>query len=392
MIFITVGLIVLSCVYGYVGLRIIVPAQFGTTTELILWGVLAVFLLMPPASIIFRFTGFKPFWSDAFAWVAYLGLGFFSLIFFFLVARDIFLIIAMPVEHIFPFIKTLTAGSIFSPEHRHFLINITNVIILSLTFVLCLYGFYGARRSPRIVQVAVPVKNLPSDLEGFRIVQITDLHIGPTVKSGFVQRVVNQVQTLKPDVIAFTGDVADGSVQETGKDAAPLGGLSAPFGKYFVTGNHEYYAGPEAWITEMKRLGFTVLSNEHRVIERGNGRILIAGVTDYSAGNFNKKWTSSPEAALAGDSPGDVKIILAHQPGSIFASAKAGFDLQITGHTHGGQYFPYKYLVGLHEPYISGLHLHGNTFIHVSRGTGYWGPPLRIGAPSEITVFSLHRA
>jgi uncharacterized protein len=305
-------------------------------------------------------------------------------------------VVTVSMDHVFSFIKTASASgpsaALFSHEQRHFLVNFTNIIILCITFVLCTYGIYEARRSPRIVQIPVPVKDLPADLEGFRIVQITDLHVGPTVKGAFVQHVVNQIKNLKPDAIAVTGDVVDGSVQEIGKDVAPLGELTAPYGKYFITGNHEYYSGVEAWIEEMKRLRFTVLLNEHQVIERGNGCILLAGVTDYSAGNFNKNWASSPEAALAGSPPCNVKIILAHQPSSIFASAKAGFDLQITGHTHGGQYFPYKYLVGLHEPFVSGWHLHNKTFIYVSNGTGYWGPPLRIGVPSEIAVFTLKRA
>jgi uncharacterized protein len=397
MIFLVVGLAVLSFVYGYTGLRILIPASFSTPVEVILWAALVVFLLMPPASILFRFSGFKPFWSDAFAWAAYIGLGFFSLVFFFLVARDLLLLFFMSMDYVIPFFKTASSNSgaaplFFSQASRHFLVNATNLGIVVFTVFLCVYGFYGALRAPRIVQIPVPVKDLPADLEGFRIVQITDLHVGPTVKGGFVQSVVDRIKSLNPDAIAVTGDVVDGSVSEIGKDVSPLGKLSAPFGKYFITGNHEYYAGAEAWIEEMKRLGFTVLLNENRVIKRGTGNILLAGVTDYSAGNFNKNWASSPEKAISGAPQCQVKIILAHQPSSIFASSKAGFDLQITGHTHGGQYFPYKYLVGLHEPYVEGWHLHGKTFIYVSRGTGYWGPPLRIGVPSEITVFTLHRA
>ncbi|MDP2982988.1 MAG: metallophosphoesterase [Candidatus Latescibacter sp.] len=397
MSFLIIGLAVLSFVYGYIGLRILVPSPFSTITQVILWAVLATFLLMPPVSLVFRFTGFKPFWSDAFAWAAYIGLGFFSLVFAFLVARDLLLLVTVSADYSFSFIKTLMgnsgASSLFlSPVRRHFLVNVTNLGILGITALLCMYGFYEARRTPRIVQISVPVKDLPSDLEGFRIAQITDLHVGPTVKGGFVQSVVDRVKSLHPDAIAVTGDVVDGSVPEIGKDVAPLGELSAPFGKYFITGNHEYYSGVEPWIEEMKRLGFIVLLNEHRVIKRGDGSILLAGVTDYSAGRIHGNHASSPEAAISGAPPCDVKIILAHQPSSIFASSRAGFDLQITGHTHGGQYFPLKYLVGLHEPYVSGWRLHDKTFIYVSRGAGYWGPPLRIGVPSEITVFTLNRA
>jgi uncharacterized protein len=387
----------LTIIYGYIGLRLLLPPQFSMSVQVILWAVLVISLLMPIVYITFRFTGFKPFWSDAFAWVAYVLFGFFSLVFAFLVARDLLLLVTVSADYAFSFVKTLlgardASSFLLSPERRHFLVNATNMGILGLTALLCIYGFYEARRTPRIVQISVPLKDLPSELEGFTIAQITDLHVGPTVKRGFVKSVANLVQNLHPDAIAVTGDIVDASVKEIGKDVAPLGELSAPYGKYFITGNHEYYAGAEPWIEEMKRLGCIVLLNEHRVIERGKARILLAGVTDYSAGRFNKNWASSPEAALNGAPPCNVKIILAHQPHSIFASSRAGFDLQITGHTHGGQYFPYKYLARLVEPYVSGWHLHNKTFIYVSRGTGYWGPPLRIGVPSEIPVFTLNRA
>jgi predicted MPP superfamily phosphohydrolase len=200
------------------------------------------------------------------------------------------------------------------------------------------------------------------------------------------------VNEQKPDLIALTGDMTDGSVNRLRQDAAPLADLNAPYGKFFVTGNHEYYAGVRQWLEETKRLGFTNLINEHKIIENGEGRILLGGVTDPGGGQYSSEHISDPRKAMNGAPECDVKILLAHQPKSIYAAVKVGFDYVISGHTHGGQYFPYHFLVALTQPYLSGLHKYNNTQIYVSRGTGYWGPQIRIGAPSEITVHRLIQA
>jgi predicted MPP superfamily phosphohydrolase len=251
---------------------------------------------------------------------------------------------------------------------------------------------FQALKKPAVVDVEIPIENLHPDLDGLRIVQITDIHVGPTIKRGFVQEVVDTVNGLKPDIIALTGDLVDGSVRQLKHDVAPLADLKAPLGYYFITGNHEYYSGVKQWIAETARLGFTVLLNEHRLIERGEGRLLLAGVTDYSAGQFDPSQASDPVKAMAGAPECHATVLLAHQPKSIFKAAQVGYDYVISGHTHGGQYFPYHFLAALAQPYIAGLHTHDKTRIYVSRGTGYWGPPLRIGAPSEITVHRLVRA
>jgi hypothetical protein len=160
-------------------------------------------------------------------------------------------------------------------------------------------------------------------------------------------------------------------------------------GNYFVTGNHEYYSGVIEWIEEVRRLGFTVLINEHRIITSGKSKMLLAGVTDYRESRILTDHRSDPQKALNAAAKTDIKILLAHQPKSIFDAARAGYDLQISGHTHGGQFFPWNLVVGLTQPYVSGLHQHADTQIYVSRGTGYWGPPVRVGSPSEITLIKL---
>ena len=255
------------------------------------------------------------------------------------------------------------------------------VAILGGSLGLTLVGMIQARW-PRVVRVAVPIRGLPSDLEGFRIAQLSDLHVGPTIRRRFVESVVERTNQLEPDLVAVTGDVADGLVPELRDHVAPLGELRAPHGTFFVTGNHEYYWDVRGWTRELARLGVEVLENEHRLLVQGNGRLLLAGVTDLSV-------RSDPAAALHGAPESDVRVLLAHQPKSAYAARAAGFDLQLSGHTHGGQYFPFNILVRLFQPFVSGLHRLERMWLYVSRGTGYWGPPLRFGAPSEITLLEL---
>lgn len=252
-------------------------------------------------------------------------------------------------------------------------------------------GVWRARR-PAVVRVDVPIAHLPEDLEGFRIVQLSDLHVGPTLKRDFVERIVETTNRLDPDLIALTGDVGDGFPSALRDEVAPLAGLVALHGKFFVTGNHEYYWDAPGWVRELERLGFNVLLNAHRVIRRGSAQLILAGVTDLSASRGVRGHTSDPAAAIAGAPAGDVRVLLAHQPKSAFAARAAGFDLQISGHTHGGQYFPFNLLVRLFQPFVAGLHRLEAMWLYVSRGTGYWGPPLRLGAPSEITLIQLTRA
>ncbi len=397
MSFLVMVIVVLSLMYGYIGWRIIVPAALGFPLNLILWLVLAISFFLLFAPFIMRAGGIEGIWVDIIAWAAYLTFGFFTLLFAFLVAKDvIFLLIAavqkssLIVREFFA--STASAVEKVDPDRRRVLINSINVGILFATGGLTGYGMFQALKKPAVVNVDIPIKNLHPDLDGLTLVQISDVHVGPTIKRGFVQEVVDTVNGLKPDIIALTGDLVDGSVRQLRNDVAPLSDLKAPLGYYFITGNHEYYSGVRQWVAETARLGFTVLLNEHRVIERGEGRLLLAGVTDYSAAQFDPSQATDPHKAIEGAPECHVKLLLTHQPKSIFKAAEVGYDYVISGHTHGGQYFPYHFLAALAQPYISGLHTHDKTRIYVSRGTGYWGPPLRIGAPSEITVHRLIKA
>jgi hypothetical protein len=276
-----------------------------------------------------------------------------------------------------------------NPDRRRFIIQGVNVGLTAMAATLTGFAIAEARKIPDIKEVEIPLSGLPPELDGFRIVQITDIHVSPTIKRPFVTGVVQRVNALDADVVALTGDLVDGSVQRLSGDVEPLGEVRARYGRFFVTGNHEYYSGVDRWTEKVKSLGFDVLINEHRLLAPGRGRILLAGVTDFRAGAHKPGHRSDPFKALAGAPAADVRILLAHQPKSVFDASKAGFDLQISGHTHGGQFFPWNMLVPLAQPFVAGLHRHRGMQIYVSRGTGYWGPPLRLGSPSEITLIRL---
>src|SRR6185312_1319029 len=220
--------------------------------------------------------------------------------------------------------------------------------VLGLAFVATGVGFANARRRARIVRVRIPLADLPSALHGFTIAQVSDVHVGRTIKRRYVEAIVRAVNGLEADLVAVTGDLVDGTVEELAAHTAPFGELRARHGAFFVTGNHEYYSGERAWIGEISRLGLRVLMNQHVVVTHRGASIVVAGVTDFSAHHFDPAQRSDPQAAIAG-APADAgaRILLAHQPRSAFAALHAGFDLQLSGHTHGGQFWPWMFFVRL---------------------------------------------
>jgi predicted MPP superfamily phosphohydrolase len=313
--------------------------------------------------------------ADRLAWVGLMAMGFFSSLFVLTLLRDVVLL----GTHLF-----LSAGQ------ARLWIKPSAQLALGLAMFISLVGLVIARRRPGIVEVKIPVVDLPQALHGFSIAQISDVHVGPTIKRGFVEGVVRRVNDLQADLIAVTGDLVDGSVPQLTAHTAPLAGLTARHGAYFVTGNHEYYSGERAWTEEIRRLGMRVLKNEHVVLKHDGAYLVLAGVTDISAHHFDPAQRSDPAAALLG-APinAGAKILLAHQPSSAMAAANAGFDVQLSGHTHGGQFWPWNLFVHFFQPFSGGLHRLKNLWIYVSRGTGYWGPPNRFGVPSEITRIRL---
>ena len=312
--------------------------------------------------------------SERVVWAGLIAMGSFSSLFVLTLLRDVTLV-ALRLAHVdlLPQLRVWTA-----------------VTVPLLAALLTLVGFVNARRRARVRAVDVPIAGLPASLAGFTIAQISDLHVGPTIKRGYVEAVVDAVNALEADLIAVTGDLVDGAVAQLAPHTAPLARLRARHGTYFVTGNHEYYSGVHAWVRELQRLGLRVLMNEHVVVLHGGARLVLAGVTDYGAHHFHAAHQSDPERALDGAPPSAaVRVLLAHQPRSAFAAARAGYDLQLSGHTHGGQFVPWNFFVRFWQPFTAGLHRLGTLWVYVSRGTGYWGPPKRLGAPSEITRIRL---
>jgi uncharacterized protein len=313
--------------------------------------------------------------ADRVATVGLLAMSLFSSLFVFTLLRDLVLLVAIVA---------------LPDRHVHLLVAVTAQVVVGLATFVTLVGFAGARRRARIVSVEVPLANLPPALQGFLIAQISDVHVGSQIKQKYVDAIVDAVNGLDPDLIAVTGDLVDGTVHDLSRHVAPLGRLSARHGAFLVTGNHEYYSGERAWTAEFRRLGLRVLLNEHVVVRHGGAPLVVAGVTDYSAHHFDPQQRSDPAAALLG-APTDAgaKILLAHQPRSAAAADTAGFDLQLSGHTHGGQFWPWNLFVRFQQPFTAGLHRLNHLWIYISRGTGYWGPPNRFGAPSEITLLRL---
>jgi hypothetical protein len=272
---------------------------------------------------------------------------------------------------------------------RELLRGLSSVGVLGSSSALAGAGALQARSLPEVTRLKVPIQGLAPDLAGLRIVQLSDLHLGPILGRAWLDEIVTAVNNLRPDLVAITGDLVDGHVEDLREDVAALRRLRAPHGVYFVTGNHEYYWDALAWVNELGRLGLDVLVNEHRVLARGAGRLVLAGVTDLSARSILRRHATDPAAALAGAPSGVPRVLLAHQPKSIHAARKLEVDLQLSGHTHGGQFFPWNLVIGLVQPLAKGLGRFGRTWLYVSRGTGTWGPPLRTGVPAEITELEL---
>jgi predicted MPP superfamily phosphohydrolase len=264
--------------------------------------------------------------------------------------------------------------------------------VMTMTLGSVVIGISQAVRGPKLFEVDIPIANLPQELEGFKIAQISDLHVGPTIGRRYTEDVVEMVNGLSPDLIALTGDFVDGTVAHLQNAVAPIAALKAKHGMFFVTGNHEYYWGVREWLEAFRGFGARILLNEHVVINEKGKNMVIAGVTDRSAGSMLPDHHSSPKKAVEGAPEAGIKILLAHQPATYKEASEAGFDLQLSGHTHGGQFFPWNIVVKMAQKYYKGLNKHENMWIYVSRGAGYWGPPHRFAVPSEISLLTLKRA
>ena len=394
-IFIGVFTIIIGSAYYYVGSRILDDWNLTMAPKLGFWSLLFVLTLLTPASYLSSLFLEDSDWQKTLSFVAFISLGFITILFSLMVFHDLSFGIVNGFNWILsvfrktPEILTVSSNSI---SRKEFFMSFLKPSIALTAVSLTGYGFYRAIHKVEIKQINIPVTELHPDLVGFKIIQISDIHIGPTIRKEFLESIVARINSLNPDLVSITGDLVDGSVHKLKNHIEPLGNLKSKYVTFFVTGNHEYYSGVLSWISEIKKLGINVLLNENKIIQHGNSKLLLAGVTDYKAHTIFPSHTSDPFKSIESTENSDFKVLLAHQPNSVLEATKAGFDLQLSGHTHGGQYFPGNILIHLFQRFVAGLYKHENTWLYVSSGTGYWGPPLRIGAPAEISVINLTKA
>ncbi len=323
--------------------------------------------------------GGPPNIHGALAWPAFLGWALFALVFAGLVVVDVVRLVAW-------ISRKIARTPRMDPERRAMLARITGGAVTTLVVAEVGSGIVNALREPPVVDVPITLARLPRAFDGFTIVQLTDLHVGATIGADLVTSLVARTNELAPDLIALTGDLVDGTVEQLRDDLAALRELRAPHGVYFVTGNHEYYVGVDEWLAYLASLGIRVLRNERVEIVRGDSAFDLAGIDDYSAASYGPPHGADLGAALVGHDPQRAVVLLAHQPRQVRDAARHGVDLQLSGHTHGGQVWPWHYLAAAQQGgLLAGRYQEGDTQLYVSRGAGYWGPPVRFAAPSELT-------
>jgi predicted MPP superfamily phosphohydrolase len=336
-------------------------------------GVLALAIAVPLTFLAMRWL---PRAANApLAWLAYTWLGFALYLFLLAVLTDAARGVAA-LLHLLP----------RDPERRLFLTRAIAAGVGAASALIGLGGVVNVVRGFDVRRIRIPIARLPKDASGYAIVQLTDMHVGPTIGRAFVEDVVRETNALVPDMIVITGDLVDGTVEQLRDLVAPLRDLRAPDGVFFVTGNHEYYSGADAWIAHLRTLGIRILRNERVAIR---DVFDLAGVDDARSRGMAPGHGQDVPRALAGRDPSRPVVLLAHQPKALKDAVPAGVDLQLSGHVHGGQMVPFNWLARLDQPVVAGLHRIEKTWVYVSTGTGYWGPPMRVGPGAEVTRIEL---
>jgi predicted MPP superfamily phosphohydrolase len=374
-IFFSVALLILGSSHYYIWARLVRDAALPSPWSKVATGALVLLLVMLMSGFVTS-RALPRSTAAPLMWVTYTWLG----VVFFLVlslgASDLVRVIAMRPD----------ARAPADPERRQAIARLFGGVAALVGLGASSAGLASALSPVAVKRIRVTLDRLRAAQSGYRIVQITDVHVGPTIGKEFIEAIVAHVNALRPDLVAITGDLVDGSVAQLAEHVAPLGKLRARDGVFFVTGNHEYYSGADAWIAHLGTLGVRVLRNE-RVRIGGEEGFDLAGIDDVSSSGHGHG--ADLRGALAGRDEARACVLLAHQPRGIELADALGVDLQLSGHTHGGQLFPWNFLVRLQQPFVEGLHKLARAQIYVNCGTGYWGPPMRLGAPAEISEIEL---
>jgi uncharacterized protein len=320
-------------------------------------------------------------WFYGLAWVGSLSMGLWAT----------FILLTIPMDIVDLFASLFDRFREVASGRDIFLSHTLPLAIVGISGGITTVGFAQALRGPRVKEIRVPIEGLPNVLSGLSIAQISDLHVGPTIGRKYVEDVVKRTNALNPDLIVLTGDLVDGSPEVLSDPLEPIRNLKAKYGVFFVTGNHDYYWGGQAWVDKFRNLGILPLINENAILNVGDSKFLLAGVTDPVGEEFLKdhKPDMAKASRIGSDVKCDLKILLSHRPDCFPEAEKAGFNLQLSGHTHAGQFFPWNLIVGLAYKYYRGLNQHEKLWLYVNPGTGYWGPPHRFLVPSEITRLTI---
>jgi len=369
----------------YLWRRLVRDTQLRGRARTIATAIMIVLMTTPPIAIAAMRVG-AGWTSTHLAWIAFPWMGWAILAFLLFATRDA---IRYGVRGVRRIARRPAVADAHDDARRQFLARVTGGAIATAAVGTSAFGAAVALGAHQVTTVEVPLAKLPPALDGFTIAQLSDLHIGMTIGRGFVEDVVAVTNAIGADLIVLTGDMVDGPVDTVGDRCAPLRDLRAPHGVFAVTGNHEYYSGADAWIAALEQLGLRFLRNQRVAIGRGDATFDLVGVDDWS-GRGHAGHGMDLDAALRGRDPARASVILAHQPRQVRDIAARGLDLQLAGHTHGGQVWPWHYVVRLQQDgFLSGLDRVRDTWLFTSRGVGYWGPPVRLGATPEIVKIVL---
>jgi hypothetical protein len=369
---------IVSFVHWYLALRLVLLPQLPSPyAEAAVTALVVLGILLFTRPFLERFLGARL--AGALAWPTFFWMGASFLLLVVLVGTDAVLSLAGGAAW--------AIGDPRSSASVSYRAEAAFVILGALVASIC--AAVLALGPPALRAIELPLPDLPEELDGFRIVQLSDLHIGPLRGRRFAESLVSRVNSRSADLVAVTGDLVDGSVERLASEVLPLARLESRHGTFFVSGNHEYFSRIDPWLAVVRDLGWRVLRNERVTIRHGEAGLDVAGVDDHLAHHYGNGHGQDVAAALADRDRARPVVLLAHHPNAFDEAAELGVSLQLSGHTHGGQIWPFRYLVRLSTPYVAGVFRRGRSTLYVSRGTGFWGPPMRLFHPGEITEITL---